>query len=214
MAGPRSRGDLLTFFADWKGIICRTQLVSCVLILGLAGVVAVLLHLYSQANARRFDPELPSVAQLLATTRQFDPSLASLDLQLIHEARPLPPSGLLQLYRVSDNHRPVYALALVRHDIACGTCRDLLAAVYLTASTRQIAGVASLEAWEKESGSFDPDTFLAQLKGTSLGDSLRVGRDLDGISGATLTVGAMLTELRGLRSWFASRRATESKGNG
>ena len=199
---------------------CRTQpavLISCGLILGLAGVVAVLFHLYSQASARRFDPalpELPSATQLLAVTRQFDPSLASLDLQLIHEARPLPRSGLLQLYRVSANGRPVYALALVRHDIACGTCRDLLAAVFLTASTREIAGVAPLEAWEKESGSFDPEAFLGQLKGTSLGDSLRVGRDLDGISGATLTVGAMLTELRGLGSWFASRTATEGKGNG
>ncbi len=192
-------------------------LISCGLILGLAGGVAVLLHLYSHARALRFDPglpELPSATQLLPVTRQFDPSLASPDLQLIHEARPLPRSGLLQLYRVSDNGRPVYALALLRHDIACGTCRDLLAAVYLTASTRQIAGVAPLEAWEKESGSFDPETFLGQLKGTSLGDSLRLGKDLDGISGATLTVGAMLTELRGLGSWFASRRATESKGNG
>ena len=199
---------------------CRTQpavLISCGLILGLAGGVAVLLHLYSQASARRFDPalpELPTATQLLAVTRQFDPSLASIDLQLIHEARPLPRSGLLQFYRVSDNGRPVYALALVRHDITCGTCRDLLAAVFLTASTRQIAGVAPLEAWEKESGSFDPDAFLAQLKGTSLGDSLRLGQDLDGISGATLTVGALLTELRGLGSWFSSRRATESEGNG
>ena len=199
---------------------CRTQpavLISWGLILGLAGVVAVLLHLYSQASARRFDPALPGLptaTQLLAVTRQFDPSLASPDLQLIHEARPLPRSGLLQLYRVSDKGDPVYALALVRHDIACGTCRDLLAAVYLTASTRQIAGVAPLEAWEKESGSFDPDTFLGQLKGTSLGDSLRLGQDLDGISGATLTVGAMLTELRGLDSWFASRGETEGKGNG
>ena len=194
-----------------------TVLISCGLILGLAGVVAVLLHLYAQASARRFDPALPGLptaTQLLAATRQFDPSLASPDLQLIHEARPQPRSGLLQLYRVSANGRPVYALALVRHDIACGTCRDLLAAVFLTASTKEIAGVAPLEAWEKESGSFDPEAFLGQLKGTSLGDSLRLGQDLDGISGATLTVGAMLTELRGLGSWFASRRATESKGNG
>lgn len=192
-------------------------LISCGLILGLTGGVAVLLHFYSEASAHRFDPALPALpseTQLLATTRQFDPSLASPDLQVIHETNPLPRSGLLQLYRVSDNGLPVYALALVRHDIACGTCRDLLAAVYLDASTREVAGVAPLEAWEKESGSFDPEEFLAQLQGASLGDSLRLGRDLDGISGATLTVGAMLTELRGLRSWFASRTATESKGNG
>ncbi len=192
-------------------------LISCGLILGLTGGVAALLHFYSEARARHFAPALPalpSATQLLATTRQFDPSLASIDLQLLHEARPLPRSGLLQLYRVSDHGRPVYALALVRHDIACSTCRDLLAAVYLTASTREIAGVAPLEAWEKEGGFFDPDAFLSQLKGTSLGDSLRLGKDLDGISGATLTVGAMLTELRGLRSWFASRPPNGSNGNG
>ena len=192
-------------------------LISCGLILGLTGGVAVLLHLYSEARARHFDPALPalpSATQLLAATRQFDPSLASIDLRLTHETRPLPRSGLLQLYRVSDNGDPVYALALVRHDIACGTCRDLLAAVYLDALTKEIAGVRPLEAWEKESGSFDPEAFLAQLKGTSLGDSLQLGKNLDGISGATLTVGAMLTELRGLGSWFASRTATGGKGNG
>ena len=192
-------------------------LISCGLILGLSAAAALLLHFYSQASARHFDPALPplpSAAQLLAATRQFDPTLASPDLWLIHETNPLPRSGLLQLYRVSDNGRPVYDLSLLRHDIACGTCRDLLAAVFLTASTKEIAGVAPLEAWEKESGSFDPDAFLGQLKGTSLGDSLRLGKDLDGISGATLTVGAMLTELRGLGSWFASRTATEGKGNG
>ena len=107
-------------------------LISCGLILGLTGGVAFLLHLYSEARTRRLDPALPalpSAKQLLAATRQFDPTLASPDLQLIHEARPLPRSGLLKLYRVSDNGRPVYALALVRHDITCGTCRDLLAAV-------------------------------------------------------------------------------------
>ena len=127
-------------------------LISCGLILGLTGGVAVLLHLYSEARARHFDPALPalpSATQLLAATRQFDPSLASIDLQLLHEARPLPRSGLLQLYRVSDKGRPVYDLALVRHDIACGTCRDLLAAVYLDALTKEIAGVRPLEAWEK-----------------------------------------------------------------
>ena len=74
--------------------------------------------------------------------------------------------------------------------------------------------MAPLEAWEKESGSFDPEAFLAQLKGISLSDSLQVGKDLDGISGATLTVGAMLKELRGLRSWFASRPPNGSNGNG
>ena len=109
-------------------------LISCGLILGLSAAAALLLHLYSQASARHFDPALPPlppVAQLLAATRQFDPTLASPDLRLIHETNPLPRSGLLQLYRVSDDGRPVYALALVRHDIPCGTCRDLLAAVYL-----------------------------------------------------------------------------------
>ena len=191
--------------------------ITCGLILGLSGGVAVLLHLYSQASARHFDqafPTLPSATQLLATTRQFDPSLASIDLQLIHKTRPLPRSGLLLLYRVLEEDRPIYDLAVVRHDIACGTCRDLLAAVFLTASTREIAGVAPLEAWEKESGSFDPDAFLAQLKGTSLGDSLRLGRELDGISGATLTVGAMLEELQGLRSWFESKPVKGSAGHG
>ena len=71
--------------------------------------------------------------------------------------------------------------------------------VFLQAESRRIAGVVPLVPWETEDGAFDPSVFLQQLEGSMLGDTLRVGEELDGISGATLTVGAMLKQLRGLR---------------
>ena len=98
----------------------------------------------------------------------------------------------------------MYDLVVVREDIACATCRDLLAAVFLHADTPRIAGIVPLEAWEMESGPLDPRPFLTQFVGHSVDDSLRVGQQVDGVTGATLTVRAMLQQLRGLRTWLGA----------
>ena len=99
----------------------------------------------------------------------------------------------------------MYELVVLRHDVVCGTCRDLLVAVYLVPKTRVIAGIMPLVPWENEMGALEPDTFLAQLVGHSLRDPLRPDDEIDGISGATLTVKALLSEIRGLSRWLAGR---------
>ena len=62
-------------------------LISCGLILGLSAAAALLLHLYSQASARRFDPALPAL-----------PSAT----QLLHALQPAGGRLLRQLHRHQD----------------------------------------------------------------------------------------------------------------
>ena len=175
------------------------------LILVLVPGVLVLLHFYAEAEDQHFDsalPAVPSERKLLEVIRQFDADLTHPRLQLMHRPRPAPRSGVVQIFQVYEDTQSVYDLVVVRHDITCPTCRDLLAAVFLHAGTRRIAGIVPLEAWEKESGPFEPEEFLRQLVGYSVHDSLRVGQEVDGITGATLTVRALLQQLGGVRSWF------------
>ena len=177
------------------------------LILVLVPGVLVLLHLYATAEDQHFDstlPAIPSESKLLAITTQFNGNLVNPRLQLVSRPRPAPRSGVVQIFRVQEDTRSVYDLVVVRHDITCPTCRDLLAAVFLHAGTQHIAGIVPLEVWERESGPFEPEAFLTQLVGYSVHDSLRMGQEVDGITGATLTVRALLQQLSGLRSWFGA----------
>ena len=175
------------------------------LILVLVPGVLVLLHFYAEAEDQHFDaalPAIPSESKLLAVTRQFNADLTSPHLQLEYRPRPAPRSGVVQIFQVYEDTQSVYDLVVVRHDITCSTCRDLLAVVFLEANTQRIAGIVPLEIWEMESGPFDPEVFLTQLVGYSVHDSLRMGQEVDGITGATLTVRALLQQLGGVRGWF------------
>ena len=175
------------------------------LILVLGPGVLVLLHFYAEAEDQHFDstlPAVPSERKLLAVTRQFNADLKNPHLKLMYRPRPAPRSGVVQIFQVQEDTQSVYDLVVVRHDIACSTCRDLLAAVFLETHTQRMAGIVPLVAWEKESGLFEPEPFLTQLVGYSVHDSLRMGQEVDGITGATLTVRALLHQLGEVRCWF------------
>lgn len=171
------------------------------LILLLVPAALGLVHLYEEArqhHSTRDLPSLPSSEALLDMVRQFDKELVSPRLEAAYQSSPLPRSGLLAVYKVSDLNRPIYRLAVVRHDIPCDSCRDLLVGVFLAPEEERIIGIESLEPWELAEGVVDPNVFLSQLSGRSLPDSLRVGPELDGMTGASLSVQALLTELWGL----------------
>lgn len=171
------------------------------LILLLVPTAIGLVHLYEEAQERhayRDLPPVPSLEVLTGVVREYHSELIDPQLEVAYLATPQPRSDLLVLYEVRDSNRLVYHLAVVRHDIACNTCRDLLVGIFLTPEEDRILGIASLEPWELAGGVVDPTPLLAQLKGRSLQDSLRAGRDLDGMTGASLSVQALLTELWGL----------------
>ena len=175
------------------------------LILVLGPGVFVLLHLSPDAADRPVAPALPALPSephLRTITRQFNPELATPRLQVIYSPQPAPRSGVVQVYQVYEDHQPRYRLAVVRHDIACVTCKDLLVAVFLAPDTPRMAGMVPLVGWETESGPVDAAGFLAQFVGRSVHDSLRLGPEVDGLTGATLTVRALLGQLAGLGAWI------------
>ncbi len=66
----------------------------------------------------------------------------------------------------------------------------------------KILGMLPLSPWELETGTYDPRIFLLQFKGQGLGGSEWEAKDIDGISGATYSVQATLTQLRELNRWI------------
>ena len=175
------------------------------LILVLVPGVLVLLHLSPDAADQSVDPSLPAIPSeryLLTATRQFDPELDEPQFHSIYSPRTAPRSGVVQVYEVHADRQPIYKLVVVRHDIACTTCNDLLMAVFLRPDTPRIAGMVPLTAWEAESGPVDSEGFLTQFVGRSVRDSLRLGQEVDGITGATFTVRALLLQLASVRAWM------------
>ena len=69
-------------------------------------------------------------------------------------------------------------------------------------NTNKILGILPLLPWELETGTYDPTVFLSQFKGQILGTSQWEAKDIDGISGATYSVQATLTQLRELNRWI------------
>ena len=153
-------------------------------------------------------PSIPPKEVMLHHLAAFDSTASALHIKEVYQAMPAPRSGVLSAYRVvTDEEALAYKLVVVRHDIACATCRDLLVGILLAPGEDRVAAVLPLESWELADGRFDPTAFFAQLSGRALAEPLVVGRDIDGITGATLSVNALVTQWSQTGSWL-----TESKG--
>ena len=147
-------------------------------------------------------PEVPSNQEIVSRLEAFNAAYKDVKMQEIFAARPEPRSGVLVVYSLHNNEQKMFYLAAVRHDISCTTCRDLLLGVLFDSSTKKILGILPLSPWELETGTYDPTIFLSQFTGQILGTSQWKAKDIDGISGATYSVQATLTQLRELNRWI------------
>ena len=147
-------------------------------------------------------PEVPSKQEIASRLEAFNAAWTDIKIQEIFVVRPEPRSGVLVVYSVHNNEQKTFYLAAVRHDISCTTCRDLLLGVLFDPNTNKILGILPLLPWELETGTYDPTVFLSQFKGQILGTSQWEAKDIDGISGATYSVQATLTQLRELNRWI------------
>ncbi|MCY3684178.1 MAG: FMN-binding protein [Gemmatimonadetes bacterium] len=147
-------------------------------------------------------PEVPSKQDIASRLEAFNAAWTDVKMQEIFVARPEPRSGVLVVYSIHNNEQKTFYLAAVRHDISCTTCRDLLLGVLLDPNTNKILGILPLSPWELETGNYDPTVFLSQFKGQILEASQWKTKDIDGISGATYSVQATLTQLRELNRWI------------
>ncbi|MYD59824.1 MAG: hypothetical protein F4W91_02165 [Gemmatimonadetes bacterium] len=152
-------------------------------------------------------PEVPSKQEIALRLEAFNAAYKDIKMQEVFVARPEPRSGVLAVYSVHNNEQRTFYLAAVRHDISCTTCRDLLLGVLFDLNTNKILGILPLASWELETGTYDPTVFLSQFKGQILGGSEWEAKDIDGISGATYSVQATLTQLRELNRWIQNSQS-------
>ena len=154
-------------------------------------------------------PPVPPQEVVLRHLAAFDSTASALHLKEVYQAVPAPRSGVLSAYRVlMDDEMLAYRLVIARHDIACATCRDLLVGLLIEPIQDRVAAVWSLESWELAEGRFDPTAFFAQLTGRALSEPLVVGEDIDGITGATRSVNALVTQWSQAGSWLAESKET------
>ena len=172
------------------------------LVVLLAAVLVILLAAFFAARDRYFDsalPAVPSDRQVIDLLRQKAPSWRW-ERQL-HRPGPPPRSGVVRADLLRGETGEAGLLVALRHDIACVLCNDLLVAVLLDPATRRIHAVEAMVPWELKGEPLDAAPFLAQLTGR-MPVRMVAGRDLDGISGATLSVEGMLHELAAVGKWL------------
>ena len=154
-------------------------------------------------------PSIPPKEIMLLRLAEFDSTASALHLKEVYQATPAPRSGVLSAYRVlTDDEVLAYRLVVARHDIACASCLDLLVGILIEPKGDRVAAVFPLESWELADGRFDPTDFFAQLSGRALLEPLVVGRDIDGITEATLSVNALMTQWSQAGSWLAESKGT------
>ena len=175
------------------------------LILLLIPAIILLMGLYEKSLSPESPlPSIPPEEIVLHRLAEFDSTASALHLTEVYQAVPAPRSGVLSAYRVlTADEALAYKLVVVRHDIACATCRDLLVGILIGPKEDRVAGVLPLESWELADGPFDPTAFFAQLSGRALSEPLVVGRDIDGITGATRSVNALVTQWSQAGTWLA-----------
>ena len=168
----------------------------------LAAVLVILFEAFFAARDRYFDsalPAVPSDRHLIDLLRQKAPSWRW-ERQL-HRPGPPPRSGVVRADLLRGETGVAGLLVALRHDIACVLCNDLLVAVLLDPGTRRIHRVEAMVPWELKGEPLDAAPFLAKLAGRAP-VRMVAGTDLDGISGATLSVEGMLHELAALGTWL------------
>ena len=192
------------------------------MVLALTGLIAVLVpglvllgRAYDEARDRYFDSSLPAVPtdkEIAALARRLSPEETVLRLTgKVHVPDSPPRSGLVRVDAATDDRGGEYYVAVIRHDIACATCNNLLMAVLVSTDDGEIREVVALAPWELRGEPMDPGGFLTQFAGRLLtGDRLTM-QDVDGISGATLTVNAFLHQLMVLGQWMNDRHPGDEK---
>ena len=162
-----------------------------------------LLALYQQHSTRHLDlPELPAKRAIVAKIFATMPTWQYVELQDLYFAHPEPRSGVLAVYSVYDMKQLVGKLAAVRHDIVCTTCKDLLLGILFDPVKHRVLRIFPFESWELETGVYDPTIFLDQFRGRSLEIPDLDDAEIDGISGATYSVQATLSQLREIQNWL------------
>ena len=141
-------------------------------------------------------PDVEQLAEQVAFLGDAQAIEWQTEYSLVQEPR----SGVVRSYRLRHGEA-TYRLVIFRHDIACPVCRDVLAgAVFAEGGT--VKRVFVLDVWEVEGKAVDPTPLLAQLRGR---EAFKLGKNVDGISGATYSSAGLVRQLNHARQWIEAR---------
>lgn len=190
--GDRSAAGLGPF--GWALVAAATALTP---------LSAVLLQEYGEASDRHFAKQLPVTPPEATPTAAMGivrPELGAGELEVVYRAQPSPRSGVLTLYRILSDGGVQAMLAVVRHDILCASCRDVLLAVVLDPAGEAIEAVVNMVPREVDGARVEAALFLSQWAHRPVADVLSLG-EIDAITGATRTVHAVVDEMAALQGW-------------
>ena len=129
---------------------------------------------------------------------------AQSSMALLHRPWRLDPTGIVRAYEYEG--APRRYLAVFRYDIECEDCRDVAAVATFDSSARDIERIQLLDDWEVRGEPVDTEGFISQFAGrNSLG--------VEGISGATKSVEALMSGIVLARNWFQQRKEGHLVGN-
>ena len=154
--------------------------------------------------------EMPSEERLLELVHQREPATLGLRLQSVYIAEDEPHTGIVRVYDLVEEDRVSYMLILFRHDIACDICRDILAGALYRTSSATWAQILLIEPFEKKGALADVTPFLAQFLGKSVQTRFQLGKNVDGITGATKSVKAFINRLHEAAGWLETHRTAET----
>jgi len=153
-------------------------------------------------RVRKMQPQpvvpVPAPEALLSQVRQ-GVSDSTLQLQPVWAATPEPASGLVAAYQIWRGDHAAYRLVVLRHDIACSVCRDVLAAALYDADA--LVHIFLLDAWEVRGERVDTAHFLRQFVGRSVATELALESNVDGLSGATFSTAGLVEQLNAAAAW-------------
>ena len=168
-------------------------------------VPALLLLAYQYADSHRQPPPFvptPDQGRLLELVQQKVSIKAGAVLKPVYTVAPDPVTGITAVYDIDHEGVPLYRMIVFRHDIACSTCRDVLAAGLYDIRADTLVQVLLLDPWEVRGEPVETRSFLEQFVGESAQTTFHLGRDVDGISGATFSSTGLVERLNEAATWI------------
>ena len=172
----------------------------------LALVPALLFLMNQYADSHRASPPFvlaPDRGQLLELVQQRASIGEEVTLKPVYTATPEPATGIVTVYDLEHEREELYRLIVFRHDIACSTCRDILAAGLYDIQADTLIQVFLLDPWEVREGPVDTRSFLEQFIGKPAQTVFQLGKGVDGITGATLSTIGLIAQLNEAATWIA-----------
>lgn len=193
---------------DLKDPLIRTYLVLGVLLVPMIVLLAEQYPSYDErmrraAGAPHIRP-LPAMESMRAQLEEEHPDVPHYQWRLAYDAHPDPRTGIAQVYDMRHGMRVTHRFLVIRHDIACGVCRDILAGLLYDESSGRWAGFVLFEPFERKGSLVDAGPFLEQFSGRSVGARFVLGETIDGITGATSSVTGFINRLHEAGDWLAA----------